>query len=1168
MTGTQVLDWTRLIGVLLCAAELTGAAERLLLELDGSPDGRTPSGIVAGRTGDGVAWVDGQHGKAIYVPEGGSCVVPTGAELLGNAGQIEVWVRPDWPSTDGERHAILVDSRRVLKLYKHTSGLVYLQIRLSRPAGALSIGTRVQWKPTEWYHVVAAWSGLTAPETPAVAALYIDGVCEGWQSVEQAVAHASGPDWWVGSDTDGQYPFSGALDAVRVLDTPTVSLEEPATKPAVNGVPRDEPYLPTTDVLPKGVTPDPIHRLDLVRHVGWPDWPVALAEDVFGTTPAQRVIYRDTVTGCEVWLLRRSSAHEGVAYTNYHPYNANGSHIRVWGLGGRIRSDGSQFQSFRELIPDEFSGLPRWHSTDPDTVICDTPNGGTFEYNLRRKTRTDVYIPDDTVPEGTWIQFSDDRSRSLFISRQGRKRPFWISIGDRHGQNREELTVHSVSPEPDSDRMGSSQFLRDQHGRLYARYSLNKGHGGDGPTPYQNWLVPLDGGEVRRMDSHNNLLDGTPLHFVPAGTYVVTGHGGYSPSMRYFIHHRGRPGVKWIRDTRTWEQRDIARIPGCDHMDWTVDENWFFVWANQLGAPIYQVFVDTGVVHRVVATNSCAHNYGSCPYHGASPDGTKLLYKSSMLDSLDLYMAVVTYPEPPHSVTVRLDGDVAVLEWEPPARGRETAGYNVYRGTDSGTGYRLLSTTRVSGTTYRDPDAPPKSRYVVTSVEHCGLEGRRFSNEAALSTDGPYRRYWQAEDGALTYPARRLFLPGQCSANYAIGRAQRAPMWELARGDGDVSWRVVVPRTGPCLLWARSRCISPDSGEVGVSVDGAPEAPVEVSGEDWGWLRLWTEPVRLEKGEHVIRARLPRFGPELDQLLLTDDLDAAPTGSGSAPLSQLRPPEGLTASVHGDGQTVVLRWDASGTPGVHHYQVYRTTAPDTRLAQHCLLGSPSATGFLDQVGAGPCFYRVTAVDGWGNETAPGTPVSVPGTQRDAAASVRLFFEAETASLKDGQKVATGEQAEGRGYLAFGAPDQLGEYLGEASIPANVAPGEYYLWFRVKGGPLKSAAFFWVRFGETEHYSRMRFPDWERDKQWVWRRVTFLNSVSDPREKPVCYKVVSEPVSVTIRQRANYLAIDRVMVTSSSGDVPEADAEAWHPRCSKRFHRVAGSPATGLRPTEP
>jgi fibronectin type 3 domain-containing protein len=69
---------------------------------------------------------------------------------------------------------------------------------------------------------------------------------------------------------------------------------------------------------------------------------------------------------------------------------------------------------------------------------------------------------------------------------------------------------------------------------------------------------------------------------------------------------------------------------------------------------------------------------------------------------------------------------------------------------------------------------------------------------------------------------------------------------------------------------------------------------------------------------------------------------------------------------------VKFTWDAPTCPqGVRYYNVYRGVQPQFEARVETRIGSPNEPAFIDcGLAAGTYYYRVTAVDAWGNESAP------------------------------------------------------------------------------------------------------------------------------------------------------------------------------------------------------
>lgn len=208
---------------------------------------------------------------------------------------------------------------------------------------------------------------------------------------------------------------------------------------------------------------------------------------------------------------------------------------------------------------------------------------------------------------------------------------------------------------------------------------------------------PERGGAIRKLDDQ---------HF---------GHAGTSPDGTRVAHFR--QGIA-IYDLAKGENRFLENMPlSGGHLTWQVDSSWLAATFNNL---IYIVWVDQQRAEFLCATNSQLGYYNYCTeaHLEASPDGTKIGYASSMLGDCDFYVAVRKLPDPPGNV--RRSGDK--LTWEPPEHSKELAGYYVY--CDGKPTSRMpLRQTSLSG-------LKAGGQYVVTAVEHSGLESPRADRQA------------------------------------------------------------------------------------------------------------------------------------------------------------------------------------------------------------------------------------------------------------------------------------------------------------------------------------------------------------------------------------------------------------------------------------------------------
>ena len=404
-----------------------------------------------------------------------------------------------------------------------------------------------------------------------------------------------------------------------------------------------------------------------------------------------------------------------------------------------------------------------------------------------------------------------------------------------------------------------------------------------------------------------------------------------------------------------------------------------------------------------------------------SADFTKVSFFSSMLTGDhperkwgDVYVAVVRYPQPP----VNLRKEENALVWEKPRYNAEIKGFRLYRSKESGRNYERAAEGLLTGTRHELP-AGSEGLYVLTSVEYSGLESRMFSNEARMGVGKRFRHFYQAETGKITSPMVPFFEPAGAGGAYAVAITDPELIHKkrLAEGlTGSVTMRVVVPEEGNVRILARVRSMSvlerssyttgwPSTGEVGsgtfaLSINEKEAGGIPVDGSQWQWAALDTGAVQLPAGTIELEFATSDTGIAMDSILVTDDPDFVPRGRGQAPEKLAAVPQGLRAEAFGPedaelmkvlrNSRVKLAWDPVAAPqGVSHYNVYRADTESFAADAEALLGSPAGAVFHDcGLEAGQkVYYRVRAVDAWGNQSPASAAVAVVA----AAPSVRAAF---------------------------------------------------------------------------------------------------------------------------------------------------------------------------------
>ncbi len=626
------------------------------------------------------------------------------------------------------------------------------------------------------------------------------------------------------------------------------------------------------------------------------------------------------------------------------------------------------------------------------------------------------------------------------------------------GESFRTFELRSISAQPDKDTLHANMSgvggkagdnwrdAVDRDGNRYYLFELNRDHLPYHPTnPYQVWALPLT------KDDDRGLLRVVP-HPNAAVTEYVSSQTGMTPqpSAKWWDFAAGFPwsgdnaillleddtlihmsslgmhssfaggSTVSVNSVYSGEVRYVGTYPKFDRVTWPHEfrrDRDFAVVASHAepASPLVMIDLEHTTMWTLALTNF--HDYAMRyktrwnpdAYHKPmfrpaptfSPDFTKVVFFSAMLTGDhpdrkwgDVYVAVARYPQPP--VNLRKKG--AALVWEKPGRHAEIRGYRLYRSTESGKNYERVGEELLTGTRYALPlDA--EGFYVLTSVEHSGLESRAFSNEANVDGGEVFRHFYRPAAGKIAKPMVPFFDPAGAGDAYAVAVTDpdQVDKQRLEEGlSGSVTMPVTIPEAGPVRILARVRGMSalersscttgwPLSGDAGsgvltVRIDDTKAGVVPVKGSSWRWVALDGDAVRLAAGAAMLEVSTRDAGIAIDTLLVTNDSDFVPRGRGQVPEGLAVVPQGLrVAAVKGQGASVKLAWQpVDARQGVAHYNVYRSDTEAFEAEPETLLGSPSEPVFHDVgLAAGrTVYYRIRAVDAWGNRSPASAAVAV------------------------------------------------------------------------------------------------------------------------------------------------------------------------------------------------
>lgn len=362
----------------------------------------------------------------------------------------------------------------------------------------------------------------------------------------------------------------------------------------------------------------------------------------------------------------------------------------------------------------------------------------------------------------------------------------------------------------------------------------------------------------------------------------------------------------------------------------------------------------------------------------------------------------------------------AQLSWTASTDANGVTGYRIYRGTSSGFEIQPSALVGdVSTTSWTDPSTTPGVRYYkVTAYDVAGNESGSgaalqvtIADTTAPTTVSGLATSVAGTDVALTwnaatddvavdhYDVYRSSTPGFAIGDGArIAQPAAASYTDVGVEEGQWYYRVVAVDAAGNVGGA--------SAAVGALVDidtDAPSTPTGLTGEaagdgtvslDWN---ASTDDVGVV-GYRVYRGTTAGFDADAESLVadgvtatewedtttvigtryyrvaaydLAGNVSAA-TAAVEVTVSDTEDPTAPTGlTVTATGSDATLQWSAStDNIGVDHYEVYRGTSAGFTISGSPI-GEPTTTTYTDEgLDDGQWFYRVVAVDGAGNESAP------------------------------------------------------------------------------------------------------------------------------------------------------------------------------------------------------
>ena len=815
--------------------------------------------------------------------------------------------------------------------------------------------------------------------------------------------------------------------------------------------------------------PDPIHGLDaLCERAGHKPWARYQKE---GGLRTYRVMFRDRKYGTGLWMLDNSPSHQYVVTASIWPgWNADGSQLMI--SGSRMSAKGRKSKwvcdpDFALMKPMPVPIQPIWDLKDPDVYYYHR-RGKVRVANLRTgkdrilaewkpRARERVY----GLTKDTGDIFVTDHDGGLWVPyRPGKDSLPHVRVLDCYGQApggkdmMRSLAISAVTPKGRIFRILVGTRVKTATGRMTRVIVPISGR-----TEY---LKTFASGRVTfptdaRLPATRDLKELFSIY----NQYPSCSHGhiSYSPDGQY-VCWDGQARSYRVRDHGDAQSSRLSANGGVYHTCWFYDPRFYVTCVRAYrsgydrahnGGVMGQVFTDGTWQPVCDIKQRRAAFYYQGNFATFSRDATKVHYESSMTGIPKNYIAVMARPQPPRDVSWRAEGRSVVLRWKAAPHHVETQGYLVYRSDQSGDGYELLTREPVKATSWRDTSLKPGRAYyyVVTALEHCGLESG-YSAEAARAGVGvapsaaPLVVYVETEDALVDlYTSDK---PGVSRGRDGLGASNWYYVYRSPKAKrGVATLTIQVPAAAEYHTWLRVRNSGKTPAAWALAADGKGLGRASCPGKDWSWVR--TGPAqRIAAGKRRVTLTTGDAGAQADLLCMTTSAAFRPKGVRPEDRRPPAPVTGLTVA-KAEGRTVELKWRPSREADFWHYNVYASRKPMTAPAQANLLASPTYPEFIDWgLGAGTAYhYAVTAVDRRGNESALGA-VAKATTPPRAFPVQKMELPFAQAELKGPFTRAKAKGTHGKQYVIL--PSKPDAKRATASWRVRVErPAKFYFWLR-------------------------------------------------------------------------------------------------------------------------
>ncbi|MCL2639729.1 MAG: fibronectin type III domain-containing protein [Phycisphaerales bacterium] len=848
-----------------------------------------------------------------------------------------------------------------------------------------------------------------------------------------------------------------------------------------------------------------------------------------GVTRSVRTIFRDLYTGAEVWRLT-SFTSGTVSHAYNQPWNANGRLIKFSG------NSGETLLMDQETCATEAPAqgrMRRWSPTEPYLVFFNGPydgKRGTWAYNVKQqkalrylaplaKSTGDILSVSDDGKWVCWLEGGQDLARRLGVAATDGS--VYRSIRYDGGVVTE---IKNPTPEmtvPESTA-GDSDVQGGMHNLMFLR------------SPDNRMLTAINGelGKDRSTCMHILGVDGKLLERKPPLSHGSDGPGG---KLHVFEGPGGVRGLEYATGKNWLHFQARGKTEG--HTSWTNDPNWAECsWQSPYGWEIVRLGMreDASPIRLcgVCPQDPQTLTYNGDPFGLQSPDGTKVMFMSSMMGSMNEYFVVAANPRPPRNLTAHNPMGGIRLTWTPDKLSGEIKGYRIYQTDKSGQNYRQIGwvdTPESPTVPYTQPISflVPNAKdgdkvfFAVRAQEWSGLLSR-YSNEVSSEIGAP-------APAASAVSSIRPPVAGYIEAELCeftgfkqgFDPVNAGDMYYLFVPTADTKCEVSFEKVNKeGQYWVRVG--SMNGASVAFSVNGK-DIPAKIY-EDWTW-------VNLGRVAGDVKLSSSSKGFKLDRFFVTSD-GSVPVGKGLDYQTQVLqvPTDVKTKPLTPFAAEVT--WAA--IPVIRYYSVHAADKPDFTPAQSNLLYSPPAgTERIVDWGLKPgtqYYYKVTATD-YDGTTSPPPAAALLTTPPITVHTVNVDYTTATGGTPKTDD--TGK------YIMVKAEDAI-------TLKFNVpADGDYVIWHQWRA----TIAGDWQTLNlelngkketirESSHMGGLYGRTIGND--WLWTRFC-VNSSRKGQESIYPLKAGEQTLTIKLPKggRPRYeLHLNKLIITNDQSFIPD------------------------------